>query len=161
MKDQEMQRFIADITTTWPRIEEQWRAPVYAQRLQGYLLRVTWAQASAGLFRWVDEHNRPPTIEGLIEKIDAAIHEERLTAAREATGLPTPDQVASHSPSHRSAEDKVIATEALAMIQGFLDKRLTMANCVARCQRLAAEASTPDLADYWARYAGILRGETA
>ena len=158
MTRDEMERFIADICTTWPRIAEQWQSSVYAARLRQGLATVTWQEASAGLFRWVDEHNRPPTIEGLLEMIDAAQTDARQAAARVPAELPTPDDVARHSPQSRSAEDKAIATEALAMIRGLLNGSRTIADCAERCERLAQGATQQEMRAYWYRYAQTLWG---
>ena len=144
--------------TTWPHIAPQWQSDVYAERLRTSLARIDLDLANRGLGRWVDDWNKAPTVLGLLGAIDQVADEERRAAYRKHDDkMPTPEQVAVHSPPHRAAEDRAIAKEALAMINGLLNNRLTMAQCVDRCHKLALEASTPELGQYWANYAERLQ----
>ena len=154
----DVETFLQEVAGHWPDVAEQWRREGYARVLCDALQYVKPEIATRGLGRWALRHNRPPTIDQLVETIEDVAQEERMRVSRHFEhSLPTPEQVASHSPPHRAAEDRAIANEALAMINGLLNNRLTMAQCVDRCHKLALEAATPELGQYWANYAERLQ----
>lgn len=118
MVQREMRDFIQQICDTWPNIREQWQSGVYAETLQSYLVRVPLATARAGLFRWAEQHNKPPTVYGLLGAIDQVRDEERRREARAPVELPELEHVA--------PADRDVAKQALEEIHALLDKKLAM-----------------------------------
>ena len=118
MTNQEMQHFISDITATWPQLRDQWQSPVYAETLRGYLQRHEASVARVGLQRWVEQHNRPPTVFGLLGAIDQVQDEQRQREARTAVAWPDPEAMP------EGARD--VAKEALTAIYALLDQKLEM-----------------------------------
>lgn len=116
MEQREMRDFIQEICATWPQLREQWQSGVYAETLQSYLARIDLVTARAGLFRWAEQHNRPPTVHGLLGAIDQIRDEERQLEARAPVQLPALEQV--------SVADRDVAKQALAEIHALLDKKL-------------------------------------
>ena len=118
MERHEMETLIEQVCETWPQLREQWQSGVYAETLRSYLARVDLAMARAGLFRWAEQHNRPPTVHGLLGAIDQVVDEQRQREARAPVHLPDPEDV--------PVADREIATAALTQIQALLDKKLAM-----------------------------------
>lgn len=118
MTSEEMQGFIGDIVATWPHIAEQWQSGVYATRLRTDLVRIDLETANRGLFRWVEEHNRPPTVMNLLDAIDHVQDEQRQREARAPVEFPRAKDI--------PEEDRDVAREALAAMHALVDKKLEM-----------------------------------
>ena len=118
MTTSEMQEFIRLVTDTWPQLIDQWHTGVYAETLRATLRRTDVGTAERGVTRWASEHNRPPTVMGLLGAIDQIAEEQRRSEAREPVQLPRPEDVAE--------EDRAIAKEAIQAIYDLCDRHLAM-----------------------------------
>lgn len=116
MTRDEMWQLVQVVITTWPQLSTQWQTATYADSLHAAVARVPLAVAKAGVARWVLQHNRPPTMEGLLGVIEQVQAEQRQASARQPVQWPRAEEV--------PMEDREVAREALKAMHALVEKQL-------------------------------------